>query len=308
MGSPWVLFLSPHRLTISNSPEQGLPDKMGLVYGACPWNRHLIEREKVMAMVTKSLAGSLRGLGLLMAGTLLATVSIGAAAQVAPLAPRWLAGTPPPPVETFAAGLERHHIALTEAALIAALQDPDGEVRSLAAAQLAAMDDHPALKDIVRAFENERDPQVQVNMAGAATWLGSRLGLEQLQTMCQDVNVPSTARLDAARYVSNRGQDTCFPSVREIARTEQDATIRAQAVGAAAAYRGQADGAREVAGHALADVDPGVRITAADALRSLSATSEIGALDRALRREGDETAREHLREAARVLRLASTAQ
>jgi len=211
-------------------------------------------------------------------------------------------------VETFAAGLERHHIALTESALIAALQDPDGEVRSLAAAQLAAMDDHPALKDIVRAFENERDPQVQVNMAGAATWLGSRLGLEQLQTMCQDVNVPSTARLDAARYVSNRGQDTCFPSVREIARTEQDATIRAQAVGAAAAYRGQADGAREVAGHALADVDPGVRITAADALRSLSATSEIGALDRALRSEGDETAREHLREAARVLRLASTAQ
>jgi HEAT repeats len=259
-------------------------------------------------MVIKSLVESWQRFDLLAIGVLLMSASIGAAAQVAPLAPRWLAGTPPPPVETFAAGLERHHIALTEPALINALQDPDGEVRSLAAAQLAAMDDHPALKDIVRAFENERDPQVQVNMAGAATWLGSRLGLEQLETMCQDVNVPSTARLDAARYVSNRGQDTCFPAVREIARTEQNATIRAQAVDAATAYRGQADGAREVATHALADVDPGVRITAADALRSLRATSEIGALDRALGREGDETAREHLREAARVLRQASAAQ
>src|SRR4030088_2465977 len=123
--------------------------------------------------------------------------------QVAPLAPRWLAGPPPPPVETFAAGLERHQIALTESALIAALRDPDGEVRSLAAAQRAAMDDHAALKHIVRAFQDERDPQVQVNIAGASTWLGSRLGLEQLQRMCADFNVPSTARLDAARFFSN---------------------------------------------------------------------------------------------------------
>jgi HEAT repeat protein len=87
-----------------------------------------------------------------MLATLLTSASAAATAQVAPLAPRWLAGTPPPPVETFAAGLERHNVPLTEAALIAALQDPDGEVRSLAAAQLAAMDDHAALKNIVRAF------------------------------------------------------------------------------------------------------------------------------------------------------------
>ncbi len=61
--------------------------------------------------------------------------------QVGPLAPRWLGGTPPP-VETFSAGLERLHIGLTENALLNALQNPDGEVRSLAAAQLATMDDH----------------------------------------------------------------------------------------------------------------------------------------------------------------------
>jgi len=230
------------------------------------------------------------------------------AGQVAPLAPRWLAGTPPPPVETFSDGLVRHHVALTEPALSAALRDPDGEVRSLAAAQLASMDDHPALKKIVQAMQDERDPQVQVNLAGAASWLGSRVGIAQLETICQDVNVPSTARLDAARYVSNKQLATCFPAVRQIAQADQDATIRVQAVIAAVSYRGQADGARMIAVKALKDVDPAVRITAADALRSLRATSEIGSLESALQGESDETAREHLRDAARVLRLDAAAK
>ena len=70
---------------------------------------------------------------------------------------------------------------------------------------------------------------------------------------------------------------------------------------ATGSYRGQADAAQIVAAHALADVDPTVRIAAADTLRWLRATNEVGALDRALRSEGDETAREHLRDAIRVL-------
>lgn len=242
------------------------------------------------------------------AAVLLIMTSGAAIAQVAPLAPRWLAGTPPPPVETFAAGLERHHIELAEPALLEALHNPDGEVRSLAAAQLAAMDDHPALKEILRAVQDERDPQVQVNLAGAATWLGSRQGIEQLEVICRDVNVPSTARLDAARYVSNKHLATCFPAIREIAQNDPDAGIRAQAVAAAAAYRGQADGAQAIAVRALEDVDPTVRIAGADMLRWLRASDQVGALDRALRDEGDETVREHLREAARVLRLAGGAK
>lgn len=239
-----------------------------------------------------------------MTAALLLGAGTAAIAQVAPLAPRWLAGTPPPPVETFSDGLTRHHIALTEPALIAALRNPDGEVRSLAAAQLASMDDHPALKEIVRAFQDERDPQVQVNLAGASTWLGSRLGLQQLETMCQDINVPSTARLDAARYVSNKSLPTCFSAVRDVAKTDQDPAVRVQAILAASAYRGQSEGAQAVAIEALGDVDPSVRITAADTLRWLRATSSIGALNRALGSEGDETAREHIRESIRVLGLA----
>jgi len=155
---------------------------------------------------------------LLVCGTLLMVACPTASAQVAPLAPRWLAGTPPPPVETFADGLARHHIDLTETALIAALADPDGEVRSLAAAQLAAMDDHPALTAILDALDAEPDPQVQVNLAGAATWLGSNRALDRLQRLCQNLNVPSTTRLDAARYVSNKELPTCFSAVEQIER------------------------------------------------------------------------------------------
>lgn len=259
-------------------------------------------------MVTRASARDGRPLfGMLIGGALLWSACAGARGQVAPLAPRWLAGTPPPPVETFAAGLERHNIPLTEPALLAALRDPDGEVRSLAAAQLAAMDDRPALKEIVRAIQDERDPQVQVNLAGAGSWLGSRLAIDQLQRSCQDINVPSTARLDAARYVSHKQLATCFPAVREIARNDQDADVRVQAVTAAVLYRGQADGARIIAVRALNDVDPSVRIAGADALRSLRATGEVGSLESALQGEGDETAREHMRESARVLRLAAAA-
>ena len=65
---------------------------------------------------------------LLLAAALMTTTA--ASAQVAPLAPRWLAGTPTPPVEAFTDSLARHHIDSTEPALIAALQSPDGDVRS----------------------------------------------------------------------------------------------------------------------------------------------------------------------------------
>ncbi len=235
----------------------------------------------------------------------LCTASFAATAQVAPLAPKWLAGTPPPPVETFADGLTRHNIPLTEPDLLAALKNPDPEIRSLAAAQLAAADDHPALKYMITAFQDERDPQVQVNIAGAATWLGSNIAVEQLKTICKDVNQPSTARLDAARYISHRQLPDCFPAVRQIARDDQDATVRVLAIIAAVNYRGQSDGAQKIAVQALTDIDPTVRITATDSLRSMRVTDAIPALQSGLQSEGDETAREHLREALRVLQLAA---
>jgi HEAT repeat protein len=253
-------------------------------------------------VLTKGLAGNARGYCLLLlAGALLTAVCVTAPAQVAPLAPKWLAGTPPPPVETFADGLARHHIALTETALLAALQDPDGEVRSLAAAQLAAMDDHPALTAILVAMEAETDLQVQVNLAGAATWLDSRRALDRLQLLCQNLNVPSAARLDAARYVSNKELPTCYSAVEQVEQTDPDASIRVLAILTAVNYRGQSEKAQDLVVSALADRDPTVRIVAADELRFLHATSALDVLSHALQVESDDTAREHLRNDIRAL-------
>ena len=257
----------------------------------------------------KSLAGKPRQFILiLIMGALLSAASSATSAQVAPLAPKWLAGTPLPPVETFADGLARHHIDLTEAALIAALHDPDGDVRSLAAAQLAAMDDRPALTAILVALEAEIDLQVQVNMAGAATWLGSQRALDRLQRLCQNINVPSATRMDAARYVSNKELPTCYSSVEQIEQTDQDPNIRILAIAAASNYRGQSDKAQTLAISALTDSAPMVRIAAADALRFLHATGAIDTLRHCLEIDGDDTVREYLREAIRSLTTVDRAQ
>ena len=237
----------------------------------------------------------------------LAAATVTLSAQVAPLAPKWLAGTPPPPVETFADALTRHHIDLTESALIAALQNPDGDIRSLAAAQLAAMDDRQALKPILEAMESESDLQVQVNLAGAATWLSSNRALDQLQRLCQNTNVPDATRLDAARYVSHKELSTCYSSVEEIAQRSNDPNIRILALQTAATYRGQADKANALLVSALSDRDPAVRVAAADTLRLEKVASAIDALARALPLEGDAVTRDHLREAIRALQASSSA-
>jgi HEAT repeat protein len=266
----------------------------------------LNKHKEVIILSTGSSAGNARECFLLLlVGALLTGAA--APAQVAPLAPKWLAGTPTPPVETFADGLARHHIELTETALVAALASPDGEVRSLAAAQLAAMDDQPALPAIIDALEAESDLQVQVNLAGAASWLNSRRALDKLQQLCQNLNVPSTTRLDAARYVSNKDLPTCFSAVEQVEQSGRDASLRVLALEAAVNYRGQAARAQALAISALADLDPTVRIAAVEALRSLHATGAGDALGRALQAEGDDTVREHLRAAIRALRSADTA-
>jgi HEAT repeat protein len=251
--------------------------------------------------MAKGLAGKARHFILLVIFGTILTAAWSTDAQVAPLAPKWLAGTPIPPVETFADGLARHHIDLTEAALIAALQNPDGEVRSLAAAQLAATDDRPALAAILDALEMEIDLQVQVNLAGAATWLGSQRALDRLQRLCQNLNVPSTVRLDAARYVANKELSSCYPAVEQIAQTDHDASARVLAIIAAVSYRGQSDKAQALAVSALSDSDPTVRIAAADALRFQHATGALDALRHALEIDGDDTVRQYLREAIHIL-------
>jgi HEAT repeat protein len=76
-------------------------------------------------------------------------------------------------LETFAHALTRHHIALTKSALLEALQNPDAEVRGLAAWQLAETKQKDCLPQILRAARDEKNPDTRVNIASAAGNLGS---------------------------------------------------------------------------------------------------------------------------------------
>ncbi len=113
---------------------------------------------------------------------------------------------------TLLQALQQHHVGTTRPAFIEALHHPDQEVRGLAAAELAEEKVASALPMILRAAEEEKDPQTRLNLAKAATWMGSADGAEMLKDICGDRNLSSWVRLNAARDLFDR-QDHSFAPV-----------------------------------------------------------------------------------------------
>ena len=125
------------------------------------------------------------------------------------IARRGTSQAPPTPEQE----LTRFGVPLTKPSLILALRDSRKEVRGLAAAELAEMKAAEALPEILRAANDERDELTQVNIAAAATWLGSREGTTLLVRMCQNRNFQSYARQNAARNAFDAGNYDCFASM-----------------------------------------------------------------------------------------------
>lgn len=92
--------------------------------------------------------------------------------------------------ETIAQALKRHNVEISKGSLLEALHNSDKEVRGLAAAELYELKITGALPDIVRAAEAELDPLTQVNIASAATWMGSEEGLYILKIVCDNSAIP----------------------------------------------------------------------------------------------------------------------
>lgn len=118
--------------------------------------------------------------------------------------------------ETFSQALSRLGIVLTKPALVDALRNPDKEVRGLAAAELAELKATDSLPEIMHAAEIEQDALTQVNIAAAATWLGSSEALNLLKRVCGDPTLPPYARLNAARNVFDKGDHACFRAVADM--------------------------------------------------------------------------------------------
>ena len=106
---------------------------------------------------------------------------------------------------TFEQELTRLGISLTNPSLILALRNEKPEIRGLAAAELAEMKAVEALPDILRAANDERVELTQVNIAAAATWLGSSEGTSLLVRMCQNRGLQPYTRQNAARNAFDAG-------------------------------------------------------------------------------------------------------
>jgi HEAT repeat protein len=133
-------------------------------------------------------------------------------------------------LETFAHALTRHHIELTEPALIEALLNPDNEVRGLAAWQLLEMKAGDSLPQILQAVRDERDARTRADIAAAAAHLGATEGTAALEEICHDSSVLGWVRTDAARHLFNLHNRACLPDLWQLMDSGVEADTRIAAI------------------------------------------------------------------------------
>lgn len=206
---------------------------------------------------------------------------------------------------TIAEELQRHHIGLTQSALIAALNNEDGVVRGLAAGQLAEMKAAVAIPFIIQALRKESDPQTRMNLASAAMWLGSTEGREELETICKDPNMTSTIRLRAARNTFDDNDHTCLPDVISMMRNGNDVDGQIGALEAASQFKARTSAeSQEILRSTLDALDsPNVRVRleVANSIRWLKDPAAVSRLRQAILHESDDAVRTQLASALNVL-------
>jgi HEAT repeat protein len=200
--------------------------------------------------------------------------------------------------ESFVQALSRHGVAVTKPALVEALRNPDKEVRGLAAAELAELKATDTLPEIMRAAQIEQDTLTKVNIAAAATWLGSPDGLNMLKRVCRDSTLPPYARQNAARKVFDKGDHTCFNAVADMMLPSEDPDTRIGALYLLSQLHDRTeDESRLVLQSlvaALTDSDLRIRLETCPGLRWLNNPEAITPLRNALATEREEIVRSRM--------------
>jgi HEAT repeat protein len=200
---------------------------------------------------------------------------------------------------TFTEALQEHHVEITETSLIQALHSPEKEVRGLAAAALAELKMTAALPEIVRAAQTEIDALTQVNIAAAATWLGSDQGLQILTSVCRNQTISAYVRITAARNAFDKQDHSCFPSLIELMRPDAEPEERIDALSAASQIKSktpqEVQAVLESALVALRDKNAMVKLRACEALRWINDPSSLQPLQRAIDDERDESVRQQMK-------------
>ena len=78
----------------------------------------------------------------------------------------------------------------------------------------------------MRAAEAEKEGLTQVNIAAAATWMGSSEGLGLLKKLCREPSLSPYARQNAARTVFDKGDHACFTEIADMIRPSFDPGTR----------------------------------------------------------------------------------
>jgi HEAT repeat protein len=127
------------------------------------------------------------------------------------------------PIPSIEEQLREHHVAINKAALVAALMDPDADVRALAAAALGdakiAGRSRKVRGALRIAMAKEIDPEAKIWMAGTLLDMGDLRGDDVLRQMCGDLKLGASIRLTAARFVVSNDKFACHEDVLKIAAT-----------------------------------------------------------------------------------------
>ena len=200
--------------------------------------------------------------------------------------------------ETVLQALKRYGVEINQAALIQALSDPRKEVRGLAAAELADMKVTDVLPQIIQAAESEQDGLTHVNIASAATSLGSAQPLSILKDLCADAAVPGYVRVAAARSVFQTGDHSCFLTLADMVEFGTDTEGRTEGLALLAQVKPKTDTEEKIALNlalgALKDPQVMMRLQACEAIRWIGDPKAIALLQAALDHEQEEVVRDRI--------------
>lgn len=211
------------------------------------------------------------------------------------------------PIPTFGELLRRHNIDLTQSALLAALKNPDPEVRDLAANKLAEDGATEAIPAIMQALASEKVPWTRMNIAFALASMGESIGFVTLQDNCKNKEMSGNVRSRSAEYLLRFNHDsaTCLSGVLDLLKggSNGDRILAAELL---PRYRNLSveDSEKVFAGlvEALHASGPAVRIAAGQALADLADKRGIAELERAAVDEQEEVVRLRLEDDLKTLR------
>ena len=151
----------------------------------------------------------------------------------------------------------------------------------------------------VRAAQTEIDAQTQVNIAAAATWLGSDQGLQILTSVCRNRTIPVYARIHAARYAFDKQDHSCLPSLIQLMRPAAEPDERIMAMSVASQMKSktpqEAQVVLESALLALRDKNARVKLHACEALRLINDPRSLQPLRKAIDDEREESVMQQMK-------------